>query len=140
MNICPGQFHLVLIGKVGDFLEHFFDVIFAGALESGNRLHLQVVLTDHKPAVVEEGCLLQQHLEVNGGTADRANLRSEGDHLPVIKRALLDRTQYRLEPVPGHRYDDNRQGLVVLDILPTNLVGILFHEGSEVHSGRLSGR
>ena len=89
MNVSAGQFHFILIGQIGYFLQHFLNVIFGYAFEGRNSFNLQIVLAYHKSAIIEKSSLLQQHLEVDG-FIDCAHLRSEGDHFPVVETTLLD--------------------------------------------------
>lgn len=58
VNVWPSQLHLVLISQVGHLLHHFFDCFFRKIVYGSNCFYLQVVLINHKTAIVEKCGLL----------------------------------------------------------------------------------
>src|SRR5260221_2994476 len=60
----PRQFHLILVGEVGNFLNHFLYLILDCIVISGYSFHLQVIFTDHKARIVEESRMFQKHFQI----------------------------------------------------------------------------
>ena len=58
MNIRSSQFHLILIGQVGNFLHHFFYARFGYPVHGRHRFNLQVIFLYDEAAIIEIGGLL----------------------------------------------------------------------------------
>jgi hypothetical protein len=129
MDVLTGKLQLIVVGELGYFLDHFFELLFRGGAYKAGSLDLEKIIFDYKFTEVKVRALFEQHFEVEGGR-EVAYLGAEDDLLAAGYAALLGKGQYRLEAVGVDRHHNDSLGMVIVGELPTGLIGVLF-EGSK---------
>src|SRR5687767_12506224 len=123
-----------MIGQLGNFLDHFLDLILRYGIRKARCFDFEETFLQHKLAVVKVCILLQQVLQVEGISV-LADLGRKKGLVPSGYCTSLSYCQDGLKTTTSDGNNYYRLTVIVISVLSTNLLSVLLNVIHDIHKG-----